>query len=159
MLLSWQTVTEKPPPPPPPPPPSPPPRSLWVSDAVRGAHPNIPTRSSLPTEAGHSAAATVPGVAVALLAALGALYWCARRARASRSKRGGEEDSGVEGHWLRGATWCLGDARWSRVAAVDDADDEDRHCGVGATPSLTRLGEDEKGACQDAADEDGIEVL
>jgi len=99
----------------------------------------------------------VPAVAFALLAAaLAALYRCARRIRASLDTRGGE-GAGTAGGWLRGAAWWLGDARWSRVAAADDAADEHGLCCVAATPSLSRLEEDEMGA--GPVDEDGVEVL
>ena len=130
---------------------------------MRAAHPN-PTHTP-PTEGGPSSSAPAPAFVLALLAAVGALYWvycAARRARAPLSRRGGV--TGPEGRWLRGTAWWLGDARWSRVAAVDDVDDVDgedasgdAHGCVGAAPSLTRLEGDGIGACPGV--EDDIEVL
>ena len=139
VLLAWQTVG-----PLPPPPPSLPPRSLWVSDEVRGAHPN-PTLS-LPTElvsgapAASASAPALLSIVPSLAGLLALYYWCGRRARASFNKQG--KDTGMETHGRRGGTGWFGYGRWSRVAAMEDVDDEveDGHCCVRAT--LTRLEED-----------------
>ena len=61
---------------------------------MRTAHPQpASTARGANTARGASSAAAgppaaVPAFALALLAAVAALYWCARRARASLSKRG-----------------------------------------------------------------------